>query len=207
MPGQWYWAQSLWEIYLVRETIKRKALTRRECEQTSACEDAFYSNKSNSYANYLKDSLFRQTRTTRYTMSIPSRHLRGALALARSITNNGDGPFATKQRLIYAVIKGRPSFSSFVCIYAAYLQPVFLGVIQRPSFLPAGFLRCIFLFPAPSSFRFLSVSRSYSFAARHPSRRIRWVSCRISTRQTPAVRSGTPAPPCSFSLSGALSRA
>lgn len=115
---------------------------------------------------------------TQYT-NIPSRRLRETLArsLARSVTNDSGGPFATKQRLIYAVIKGRPSFSSFVCIRRV-LQPVLLGLYNAvliPLF-PASSC-CIFLFPACAFSPFLSLSLCLSVSLivlssciRYPSR-------------------------------------
>lgn len=68
-------------------------------------------------------------------------------ALSRSLvflTNGSDGPFATKQRLIYAVIKGPPvgpPFSSFVGI--CVLQPVFLG-LHNGSFLSTPTIPAVF---------------------------------------------------------------
>lgn len=131
---------------------------------------------------------------------------------SRSPLTNGDGPFATKQRLIYAVIKGRSSTLVFVlCMYMPRAAACISRVIQRV--LSLGSHPCPLYFPPslPLILTFsssLSRSEIRSFVAPRPCP-TRCLSTFApsgsapglashfyeTTHTTRRVRAGTPAPP------------
>lgn len=91
--------------------------------------------------------------------------------------NGSDGPFATKQRLIYAVIKGHPSRPSvfILCRYMPRTAACISRVIQRVLSLDSCHPHCIFLSPSLSPTLphhhpplTLSFSFPHSFVVLHP---------------------------------------
>lgn len=135
-----------------------------------------------------------------YTKFVSHRNASEVLSFLFS-ANGSDGPFATKQRLIYAVIKGHPSRPSVFILCRYMPQPVFLE-LYNGSFLLTPAILTVFsslpLFlssptlphpPPPSPPLILSFSSPHSFVVLHP--RPLHVTRHISTLVPPRACSGS----------------